>query len=420
MKIKYQYFIYFIFTLVTFSGAIRKWIIPSGILSNVILGVLLITPLLSLTFVEKNPKNDTENYSLFTFYIAALCLFSINPLNQSIYHSLFGFLIHLVFFSIILIYFKNKDGFNATKFSYYVLICLIIEVVLGSIQSVSSGDSFINRYAVSEDSNVGAALVGDAIRVTGTFSYIAGYSAFQYIALFTSFYLIKKGIFKQYSYIFLGMVFYGALISGSRGAVGFVALTSLLFLVLEVKIFSNSKTIFNILSISIILLVANFITGDALHISSRFNKSFDNFMSRAEGSEEEGQKRIFLDLNDVLFTNFDYKLTGIGLGATYQGANALFGTSPLLNNVTYEGEQFRLVLEGGYILFFFRLIVLWYFLSKLEFSKLFKIYLFLIISLIIPIVYNVYGAIYLALGLILLNQAYLPEPEKPLDEFEEA
>ncbi|OAQ38591.1 hypothetical protein A5893_14350 [Pedobacter psychrophilus] len=409
MKYTYNYSLYILLALVTFSGAIRKWIIPSGAVGNILLGIVLILPLLNLILVSKDDEGDVEKYNLFTFYLISLLIFGLNPLNQSIYHAIFGFFIHLIFFSILLSYLKNKNNFNAKYFSFFILVCIIIEVILGSIQSVSSADSFINRYAVSEDIETSAALVGDAIRVTGTFSYIAGYSAFQFIGLFASFYLIKKYIFKQYSYLFLALVVYGALISGSRGTVGFVILTSIVFFIFELKILSNTKTLFNIISISIIFMFVNFATGDPLNIVSKFSKSYDNFILRASGSQEEGQKRIFADIDDVLFREFEYKVTGVGLGSTYQGANALFGTTPLLQGITYEGEQFRLILEGGYLLFIFRLILLGYFISKLEFSKIFKIYLFIIIILVMPIVFNIYTSIYLALGLILLNQAYLPE-----------
>lgn len=415
-KINYTKALIIILLITTFSGAIRKWVTTSGAVNNIIFAIILISPLL-LIFYKDEGIRQKEKFSLFYIYVFFLIIFAFNPLNYTIYHGILGIMIYLTFFTIILSYFKNQALLDTRLFLYICLAILGVEVVLGSIQYVSPGDSFINRYAVEDDSTAGAALVGDAIRVTGTYSYIAGYSAFLYLSLFSVFYCIKKDIFKQYSYVLLAAVFYCALISGSRGAVGFVVLTSFIFLVFEAKILVNSKTIMNVFGIFIVFIFFNTVFNDPFKVFARVQRSYDNFAKRAEDSSEEGQTRVFADINDVLERDFEYKLSGVGLGSTYQGANAVFGTSNIVQNLTYEGEQFRLIIEGGYILFLLRAMLLGFFISKLAFSKLFKIYLFTIIILIIPIVFNVYGAIYLALGLILLNQAYLPEPEiKSLEE----
>ena len=412
MKISYSFLITAIVLLTTLSGAVRKWITTSGAVNNALLGLVLILPILLLFYKNKDIELiENKKHAVFNVYFFFLIIFALNPLNATIYHGLLGFIIHLSFFSILVSYFKNHAKIN-TRFIIVVATGLLIfEIILGSIQYASPAESFINRYAVGEDTETGVALVGDAIRVTGTFSYIAGYSTFLFLGLFTVFYSIKTGLFKSYGYILLGLVVYGALISGSRGTVAFIVGTTIVFLTFEVKILLKPKVIVNILLISGLLVITNFVAGDPLKITAKFERSYDNFASRTEGSQEEGKKRVFRDLDDIINSPFPYKISGIGLGSTYQGANALFGESALLSNITYEGELFRILIEGGFLLVILRIILLIYFLSILEFSFVFKVYLFFAINLLVPIVFNIYSSIFLGIGLILLNQAYLPEPE---------
>ncbi|MBK0382061.1 hypothetical protein I5M32_03735 [Pedobacter sp. SD-b] len=399
----------------TLSGAIRKWITTSGAVNNALLGLVLILPVLLLFYKDEHAELiEKKKYSVFYVYFFFLIVFALNPLNSTIYHGILGLIIHLSFFSILVSYFKNKAKLNTRLLILISTSLLVFEVVLGSIQYASSADSFINRYAVAEDVNTGVALVGDAIRVTGTFSYIAGFSTFLFLGLFTVFYALKTNIFKNYGYILLGLVIYGALISGSRGTVVFTVGTSIIFLAFEIRILTKLKVIVNIFLISIALLVINIGLGDPLNISTKFERSYDNFYTRAEGSQEDGQKRVFKDIDDILNSPFQYKVTGIGLGSTYQGANALFGESPLLSNITYEGELFRILIEGGFLLVILRIVLLIYFLSIMEFSLVFKVFLFFAINLLVPIVFNIYSSVFLGVALILLNQAY--DEEKNLLE----
>jgi hypothetical protein len=333
---------------------------------------------------------------------------AINPLNLTLFHGVFGLLVHLLFFGLIWVYMNQISLFKETKLIYGIIISLLIQVILGSIQYSSPRDSFINRYAVEEDANTGAALVGDAVRVTGTFSYIAGYGAFLMLALFAVFYLIKKNLLPKYHLLLLGVVIYGSLLSGSRGTVGFIGLTSIFFLLFEFSSFFSGKNIFNFISAGLIFLFVNTLLDDPVNIYDRVEKSYDNFIDRFESNNKEGDGRLTWDLKEAFDGKYEYGLTGIGLGATYQGANALFGQSAQAKQIYYEGELFRLVIEGGYLLLFFRFILLLLFLKNLNFSRPFKIYLFFIIGIYCSIVFNIYTAFYLAIGLILLSHANLP------------
>lgn len=391
--------------ITTLSGALRKWLSIPSTLNNVFVGLIILIPTL-LIFLKSEHKHEYHlSKGIFYTYFFFLAIMAMNPLNHTLYHGLFGILIHLLFFGILWAYQKNKASFIDKKFISTTLVLLAIQVIIGSIQYSSPGDSFINRYAVDEESTAGAALVGDAVRVTGTFSYIAGYGAFILLALFISFYLIKKEIYPKYNFLILSSVFYGALLSGSRGTVGFVGLTIIMFFLLETKSFFNGRTVFNVLAASTIFLFINTLLGDPVKVYDRVGRSYDNFMQRFDNSSEEGESRLTKDIYEAFDGKYEYGLTGIGLGSTYQGANILFGQSPQAASVFYEGELFRTVIEGGYLLLILRFILLFVLIKNLNLSTGFKIYLFFIIGLYCSIVFNIYGAIYLAMGLILLSHA---------------
>ncbi|WP_026903763.1 hypothetical protein [Pedobacter glucosidilyticus] len=397
--------------ITTLSGALRKWLGLPSALNNIFVGLILLIPTL-LIFIKPDYKHEQSSKGIFNIYIFLLIIFAVNPLNHTLYHGLFGIMVHLLFFGILWAYQKNKEFFLSEKFISTSLILFAIQIIIGSIQYSSPGDGFINRYAVDEESTAGAALVGDAVRVTGTFSYIAGYGAFIFLALFASFYLIKKEIYPKYNFLILISVFYGSLLSGSRGTVGFVGLTIIMFFLFETKSFFNSKAIFNTFIAGVIFLFANTLFGDPIDIYDRVERSYDNFMLRFENSSEEGESRLTEDIYEAFDGKYEYGLTGIGLGSTYQGANILFGQSPQAASIFYEGELFRTVIEGGYLLLLLRFILLFVLIKKLNFSVGFKVYLFLIISLYCSIVFNIYGAIFLAMGLILLSHAREPETTK--------
>lgn len=404
-KINFNNGLIFLFYLTTFSGALRKWFGLPSALNNVLVGLILFTPtlLLILSIYQKSKYPSLKN--IVNTYVFILFLMAINPLNLTLFHGVLGLLVHLLFFGLIWVYLNRSSLFKEKKLVYGIIISLMIQVILGSIQYNSPRDSFINRYAVEEGVNTGAALVGDAVRVTGTFSYIAGYGAFLMLALFAVFYLIKKNILPKYNLLLLGVVIYGSLLSGSRGTVGFIGLTSISFLLFEYSNFFSGRNILNFISAGFIFLFVNTLLNDPVKIYDRIEKSYENFMDRFDSNSKEGDNRLTWDLKEAFDGQYPYGLTGIGLGATYQGANALFGESALAQQIYYEGELFRLVIEGGYLLLFFRFILLFLFLKNLHFSRPFKIYLFFIIGIYCSIVFNIYTAIYLAIGLILLSHA---------------
>ncbi|HMI68088.1 MAG TPA: hypothetical protein VK517_18725, partial [Cyclobacteriaceae bacterium] len=120
----------------------------------------------------------------------------------------------------------------------------------------------------------------------------------------------------------------------------------------------------------------------------------------------ELEARIVGSLVEVLEFQGEYPVYGIGLGSTYQGAISLFGASDYLKEYGYyESEGGRIVLEGGFILFFLRVIL---FIVMIRYSyvpPLGKIFLF-ILFINSMIVFNTYLSVFFILGMIFVDRAY--------------
>ena len=102
----------------------------------------------------------------------------------------------------------------------------------------------------------------------------------------------------------------------------------------------------------------------------------------------------------------NHPLFGIGLGSSYQGATGIFGTSNLITTYGYlEDEAERIVVEGGFLLYFFRLFVFIAFLRILGIPFWTKFLIFALFSGAM-LTFNIYLGIFFALGLIWVDRAY--------------
>ena len=174
----------------------------------------------------------------------------------------------------------------------------------------------------------------------------------------------------------------------------------------------NSRLIFGSIATLLVFGLINFASGDPLNILDTFGSSVDNFEERSAGSDESWTDRAFEAIGQLKNYNGPSPLFGVGLGATYQGANALFGFNPLLYNVGWEGEAKRIVIEGGWTLLIMRFILLYYLVAKLRFNWIFKSYVVFLLVFAASIVFNTYSSFYFLLGLMLLDKVCsLDKPE---------
>ncbi len=396
-----------IIIVTTFSGVARRiaggwpWI-ANGLFAVQLL--LAVSPAFHSLHFRKHARNIP--LKILAGNLLFLSFFAANPLNVSIAHGIYGLVVHMIFCILLLFYLQYRNYFHRKSFTAVYVIILLTETITGNYQYQKMDgmepDFDTERAADPQD----YALVGDGVRASGTFPYLAGFSAFTHFTTLFSCSLIKRNPGHPITILALFATAYCSLISGSRWAVAFFLLTLLAFLFFEIrKIEIARRTMLSMLLVAVMLALNNWV-GDPLSLGQLFWSSANNMLSRFSGNAEEGLHRVRQDLLDAFVPDFAYPITGIGLGATCRGAIELFGLNPLLTGVPFEGELGRLIIEGGYPLLVGRFLVLGLILRKMCFSNLFKTYLFFILGLFAPLVYNCYGSIFMACGLVLLDQAF--------------
>jgi len=309
-------------------------------------------------------------------------------------------------------YYANRLFIDIRPLIPWVILFCTIEIILGFVQYQLPADHFLNKYAAIKELGEyqTVALVGSSVRITGTFSYISGYTAFLIFAIFFIWALIRA----DYNYRIISFLLTGtliaALMTGSRNC---VFLTTILLLLIFFSEFTivTIKNFLKSLLLPFLLLFILFLAKGSIGIEKIIDNAYSNFDERRTINAQSGEQnqRLFGDFQELLV---DYRgnhpFFGVGIGATYQGATSLFGVSDYVKEYGYyENELPRIVLEGGFILLIVRIGLFVWLLNWLEFNKLSKIILFIVFIYSIPIVFNIYNSLFLALGLIFTDNISL-------------
>jgi hypothetical protein len=396
---KLLFTIWLIILFTVFSGVLRKWVLGTGALGNIVFLIQLFIPIFFYVITKKSPLPEIMNAPImWLVYLLYLVLTALNPMNHTPYHGVFGLLLHTSYWLIWLAYLQKGRYMELEKLVPSLLLILVIEFVIASLQYSQPAGHFLNIYASGEES---AAFVGDAVRASGTFSYIGGFQAMLPVFACLAWFMMLKGDKLIYIVLVLGLGLATALMTGSRGAVGFFILYSLMAFLLSGNIASR------VLKVVIQgLIVGSFIIMTISPVQNLIKKSYDNFMSRVENSDNVDD-RLSGSYSEVFNFRGNYPIFGVGLGATYQGANALFGNSIYVKEYGgYEREPARIVLEGGYLLFIFRIMLIFAFLKCTNNLPLLAKMFFLLVYLNVTITFNVYQGFFYVLGLILVDRGY--------------
>jgi len=397
-----NFLLIFLFTLL--SGAVRKWVIDNKVTDNIIFAIQIVIPFL---FIIKNYSESKKvfNYTSFSIYIFYLFFCIINPLNLTVYHGFIGLLLYTNFWFLVLYYITNRFYFRLNSTIKYFLIFIVAEIVLAAIQASLPDSHILNKYVAVE--KVGSiATVGSSVRVTGTFSYISGFTSFLIFAFLFIWVLIKKEFVPSITFTLIGIVFYACLITGSRGS---LYLYLLFLLALAVAKWRTFSSFFGKLILPVIFMITLIIGTGSFGLQERFDVASRNFQERRDRGKESGEEvgRILGEFDAVFYFKGDNPLFGVGLGSTYQGANALFGTSEAVRAYGFvEGEIERLVLEGGFMVLLLRIVLAYFLVSMLLVPLPLKVYIFFLIVYAFPITFNIYNSIFLALGIIFVDNAY--------------
>lgn len=390
----------FIFTIL--SGALRKWVLGPSTLGNSIFLFQLLMYIVFAVFVSMSKAANRFYLPVaFVIFLIYLLIASINPKNGTLYHGLFGFIIHSGLWIGLVFYYKKRHYFEIEKLIGFLILILILEVTLASIQYVLPPDHVLNVKANGLPID---ATVGTAVRTSGTFSYIGGFQVL--IPLYG--FLIWFMVVLEYNFLWMALILilstYASMINGSRGSLVLLFFISGYSLLYTGFLFRRTFNVFFVV-VSFSILVYFF--GE--NVIKSFSDAYSNFSERIEDGIESGETegRILEPFKDVVKPKTEYFIYGIGLGSTYQGANTLFGESYFAKKTGgYEGELGRIIIEGGYILILFRVILMMILLrySYIPIQGKIVVFLFFMFA---TVVFNNYQGIFFLYGFMLVDRAYL-------------
>jgi hypothetical protein len=393
---------YFLYT--TFQGSLRKWVFvgASGI-NDILFMVQLLMPFIvvSLMMREKTVLS-CKPLVPYAFLLGAMAL---NPLNQSLFHGIFGFILHFGFWLIMLVYLNEREAFPIENLAKLFLIVTIGEALLTFVQFGLPTSHFLNRYENAGQDEIAGFANDGGVRVIGSFSYISGYGSFLFfVGLFVWALMVQK---KWASVVILSLAGLGlvsSFMNGSR-AVVLPYIICVVFGFLNYGAFSQKiKTI--ALVIALFMLSVIFNLGAKL---SFIEKSFTSINQRFESGQQSGEasSRTAGIFAETIEFSGKYPLLGMGLGATYQGATNKWGRSQsIIEYGYYEEEPERVIIEGGYLLLFVRIFLFAYIAIKMKIPKLFSIPLLFYMFFFTIFMFNAYQVAYVFFGLALLDKFY--------------
>ena len=406
-----QFWLLLFFIYSTFSGALRKWVFmgSSGI-NNVILVVQLMIPFMFI-FLLKRQKN-ISSYSPLVPYALLLVLFALNPMNMSIFHGIFGFIIHFGFWLMMFIYLNERDAFPIEKLILPFIIICIIQALLTFVQFNMPILHPINRYE-SGDSTSGFESGG--VRVSGTFSYIGGYAAFIYFFGMFVWALMVENKRNVGLILFLaGFCVLGAFMNGSRTT----TLAAAVFIGFGIMSYGTVSSKIRLLAIIPIFIIfaSVYNLGDKF---PSFENAYEAFMGRVEYGQRTGESN--LRAYETVFETFNFEsentLFGLGLGATYQGATQTWGSSPYVKAYGfYEEEPERILLEGGYALMLLRIGLFILMIRQLKIPLLLSIPIMFYLFFFAQIVSSTFQCAFTFWGIVILDKMYYLKSLETSDE----
>jgi hypothetical protein len=359
-----------ILVVVIIEGAVRKWFLPSA--SELVYfykDALMVATLFGyLRKRGKTPFMIKRRLRLLSITLSVFLLYAVislgipaglNPLIGLLGLKAYCLYIPLAFMTVRA--FPDKErliGF----LKWYALIVLPVAAIAVMQFLDSNQQSQINRYAIGEQMPGKAADIATFVsssgsyyvRVTGTFSYVTGFSVylpimFALLLAMTSLYAkrgLKRGS-KILYYSALGVTIVASLMTGSRSSVLSMGVVAVIF-----YLFTSGRQAVRrmqqIAIIGVIIFVA---------FTSIFPQVYDAFYNRAFGGEatvNEGWSRITGALSLPISEASYAGLFGYGIGLTQNAVPALMrrlGEADQVNPIPigFEGEPGRVTLELGIV-----------------------------------------------------------------------
>lgn len=366
----------------------------------------IVIPYLFLTNESFKTTRLRQN-SLLAVFLLYVIIFAFNPLQKTYYHGLIGIVFHFCFLFLVSFYISNREYFNVRPIINIIVVFAVAEILLAFVQYGLPQSHVINRYAAAENVGNIIAEVGTSVRVTGTFSYISGFSAYLIFHVLFVWALIVYDYKPVVTILLLITGLFACLMNGSRGSTYLYLIILLYFLIFEAKKTNVAKHIGK-LFFPVLLITMLYLNSGGSGLTNTLANAYENFQNRRSGLVESGeeQKRIFGDFFALSNFKGSNPYFGIGIGAAYQGSIVLFGSSEALLEYGFvESELEKYVLEGGFILLFLRLLLTISICRQLCLPTKAK-WLIGGLCFITPIIYNMVHIVFFFSGIVFLDQMY--------------
>jgi hypothetical protein len=342
-----------VMVLLIFEGAIRKWLFPGAqdlvyFAKDVLLLGVYIGFFRDLSQRRSPLPRQPILYGMLAFGALFGVLEIFNPELPNVLVGIFGFKAYFFYVPLIFVLpaaFRSDAELHLFLWRYSLLAIPV--GLLGIAQFFSPSTSILNTYArSSEDAYVATFGSSTFVRVTATFSFITGYTAYLLTAIVLILLLLGAGRWKfrgnYLLFIALGMTLLGMLMTGSRGPVLILALLFPIYWWLAVIREKGGVAVFGRLVIALVMVMS--------FIAYTSRDAVDAFLGRVNASGEDVNARM----NAPLLTPFrlmaDAGVAGFGIGATHQTAAALTpGIVPYswLHGLIVEVESGRIMVELG-------------------------------------------------------------------------
>jgi hypothetical protein len=340
--------------LAVIEGAIRKWVLPQASdLVYFLKDIILLGAYARYFIYEHKSKRAVALPELNILLWVAMILIGLQVFNirlASAAVGMFGFKAYLLYVPLC---FMLRDVFRSTEelqsFLKWYLLLVIPVGALGALQFFSPPDSSINTYVAGEEADIATFGGPDEIvraRITGTFSYISGYTAYLTVCQALLFSLLAVKLNKVWMAILMGgqaLLMGNMFMTGSRGPVfsGVIVFAGFLIFNQLARAREVRKALTMLLMTGVVCAVASaYWFGDAL----------DAFWLRATTSDSASERMVGPLLEPLLFLT-DPEVLGYGAGATHPGGAGLrarFGlTEPTVTPPEAESETVRVMLELG-------------------------------------------------------------------------
>jgi hypothetical protein len=392
------------FLIAIAGGAIRKWFTSNTLLANAILLLQMIMPFVLYIFRSPGSRNPFGIYKVLPVFFAYLLFHIVNPMQLTVFHGAFGFIIYGSFWIGLFYYLCNREKFDLQSLIWWFIIAATVEVVLGFIQYALPQGHFLNKYAQERHANI--AVVGDSVRITGTFSFLSGFTAYLMFHAFLVWALIRLKFPNWITMLLAAFGIIASFMTGSRGGLLiYVAILAPVFL----QEFKGPQLVkfAGSLLIPLIIIILFLIASGNKTVIERAEKASNNFWERTNKLAKSGEQMRRLSWGLGYFEmqdKFESPIIGVGAGATYQGSTILFGKSPYVIRFGYvESEFVQVILEGGIVMLILRIILTTLLVLNLSFKGPLRWLIWFMILYAVPVIFNVHNAAFLMMGIMLVD-----------------